>query len=81
MLGAFDMAVVPESIDDLHKTWQCWRTPMAATLEFVFYHSKKNPGILFKALLNGEEIPLTAMRPVSYPYYDFEELKKVVNSL
>lgn len=81
MLGAFDMAVVPESIDDLHKTWQCWRTPMAATLELVFYHSKKNPRILFKALLNGEEIPLSTMKPVKYPYYDFEDLKKVVYSL
>ncbi|MGN1232495.1 MAG: histidine-type phosphatase [Candidatus Cryptobacteroides sp.] len=81
MIGALDFAVIPESIDDLHLTWQCWNTPMAATLEFVFYRSKKNPEILFKVVLNGEEIPLSTLKPVSFPYYRWEDFTEAFEGL
>lgn len=76
MIGAKDFAIVPKKIDSLHLTWQNWNTPMAATLEFVFYRSKKNPEILFKAVLNGEEIPLSILTPVCGPYYRWDDFKK-----
>lgn len=77
MIGALDFATVPEKIDDLYLTWQCWRTPMAATLEFIFYRSPKNSDILFKAVLNGEEIPLSTLTPVSFPYYRWEDFRAI----
>ena len=75
MIGAKEFAYIPENLDSLHLTWQNWNTPMAATLEFVFYRSKKNPDILFKAVLNGEEIPLSILTPVSGPYYRWDDFR------
>ena len=75
MFGAKKFAYIPENIDSLHLTWQNCNTPMAATLEFVFYRSKKNPDILFKAVLNGEEIPLSILTPVSGPYYRWDDFR------
>jgi len=47
---------------------------MGANLQFVFYRSKKNPTVLFKVLLNGEEARLL-LETGNWPYYDWQAFK------
>ena len=62
------------SADEIHRWSQTYNVPMGANLQFVFYRSKKNPTVLFKVLLNGEEarIPLETG---NWPYYDWQAFK------
>ena len=48
--------------------------PMGANLHLVFYKSKKDPKILFKVLLNGQEARLP-LETTSWPYYDWAAFK------
>lgn len=68
------MGTVPESIDDLSRTWHCWKTPMASTLEFIFYRDKAGE-VLFKGVLNGKETKIGVLTPVKGPYYRWSDLK------
>ena len=47
---------------------------IGANLQFVFYRSKKNPAVLFKVLLNGEEARLPLETGI-WPYYDWQAFK------
>ena len=47
---------------------------IGANLQFVFYRSKKNPTVLFKVLLNGEEARLPLETGI-WPYYDWQAFK------
>ena len=47
---------------------------IGVNLQFVFYRSKKNPTVLFKVLLNGEEARLPLETGI-WPYYDWQAFK------
>lgn len=70
----------PESLWEVSDFWQCYRTPMASTMIFIFYKSKKNPETIFKILLNGEEVSLP-FEPVSGPYYRWSDFTGYVSRL
>ena len=61
--------------DEVPVWFQNYRVPMGANIQFVFYRSKRNPAILFKVLLNGEEAHLP-MDTDRWPYYDWERFKE-----
>jgi hypothetical protein len=60
--------------DEIHRWSQTYQVPMGANLQFVFYRSKKNPTVLFKVLLNGEEARLP-LETDNWPYYDWQAFK------
>lgn len=64
---------IPENAEDVKYWFQNFNCPMAANIQFVFYHSKKNPVILFKVLLNGAEATIPQLTPVSGPYYNWTD--------
>lgn len=51
-----------------------YQIPMGASLQFVFYKSKKNPEILLKVLLNEREATLP-LEAVQGPYYSWSTFK------
>ena len=59
--------------DDVADIWQSWRTPMGSTLFLVKYASRRGEP-LFKVILNGEEVVLDCLKPVSGPYYRWSDL-------
>ena len=63
----------PDKVEDLKYWFQNYNTPMAATVQFVLYRSKKNPEILFKLLHNGAEVSLPQLSPVEGPYYRWSD--------
>lgn len=65
-----------ENPDDIPVWSRLQDVPMGANLHFVFYKSKRNPKVLFKVLLNGKETSLP-METDNWPYYDWDEFKKV----
>ena len=66
-----------ENLDTLDRVWRNYRIfPMACNIQLVFYRPKKGNGdILVKALLNEREMTLPA-KPVSGPYYRWEDLRQ-----
>ena len=67
--------------EDVKYWFQNYNTPMAANLQFVFYRSKKNPEILFKLLLNGQEANLPQLQAASGPYYRWNDFKAWASEL
>lgn len=65
----------PDKAEDVKYWFQNYDTPKAANIQFVLYRSKKNPEILFKLLRNGSEASLPQLKPVSGPYYRWEDFK------
>ena len=65
----------PDKAEDVKYWFQNYDTPKAANIQFVLYRSKKNPEILFKLLRNGSEATLPQLKPVSGPYYRWEDFK------
>lgn len=63
-----------ENPDDISVWCRTNQIPMGANVHFVFYRSKRNPRILFKVLLNGEEARLP-MESVQGVYYDWDAFK------
>ena len=78
MVGADGFDIVPTSADGISETWLNYRAPMAATLYFLFCVNKQGR-VLVKMVVNGDEaaLPLT---PVSGPWYDWEDLKALINA-
>ena len=66
-----------ENLDTLDRVWRNYRIfPMACNIQLLFYRPKKGNGdILVKALLNEREMTLPA-KPVSGPYYRWENLRQ-----
>ncbi len=72
---------VPKSNDDLVYWFQTFRSPMGTNLQYVFYKPRKGSGdILVKVLLNGEEVRLGQVEPVSGPYYRWADVKEHLSS-
>lgn len=65
----------PDKAEDVKYWFRNYDTPKAANIQFVLYRSKKNPEILFKLLRNGSEATLPQLKPVSGPYYRWEDFK------
>ena len=61
--------------DEIPVWCQLHRVPMGANIHFVFYRSRRNPEILFKVLLNGEEARLP-LETDSWPYYSWDAFKR-----
>ena len=72
MMNADGMGIRPACASDIILSWRNYNVPMAATLEWVFYRSKKSPVILFKVLLNGRELALP-LEPAEGCYYRWED--------
>ena len=72
----FDQA--PAAADDLVYYFQTFRSPMSTNLQLVFFAPKKNKAgdVLVKVLLNGEEVRLGKLEPVSGPYYKWAEVRE-----
>ena len=77
-----DFGYIPPSADDLAKTFQTFRSPKAANIQFVFYtpKGKKKGETLVKVLLNGEEVRLGDCPAASGPYYKWENAKAYLAS-
>ena len=77
-----DFATVPESNDDLVYWFQSFRSPMATNLQLVYYRPRKGRAgeTLVKVLLNGEEVRVGDLEPVSGPYYKWEDMRAFLNS-
>ncbi|MBR1407232.1 MAG: histidine-type phosphatase [Bacteroidales bacterium] len=63
----------PETADEVKYWFHSYDTPMASTLLFILYRSRKSPDILFKVLRNGAEVTLPQLNPVSGPYYRWDD--------
>ncbi|MGM9792664.1 MAG: metallophosphoesterase [Candidatus Cryptobacteroides sp.] len=81
LLGVDDFAFIPERPEELWLTYCSWRVPMAATFELILYKKKNCDRVLFKGILNGDEVRFSALNPVSGPYYDFNDLVEFVSRL
>ena len=74
LLGLDGADKVPAKPEDIQKVYQSYRTGMAGNIQLVFYKSKKNPEILVKALLCGEEVTLPLPSEM-HPYYKWSDFK------
>ena len=76
LINANGCGTVVTKADDVKYWFQSYNIPMAANAQFVFYRPKKKGGeILFKLMWNGAEATLPQLKPVSGPYYSWQEFK------
>lgn len=83
LLNVDNLGVIPEDINDLSKTWNCFMTPMAANFELVLYRHKKSGNVLVLPLLNGKVANIGVL-PKSGKVgklYKWNDLKSFVDSL
>ncbi len=68
---------IPAKADDVVKTFQSFRSPMATNIQLVFYTPKKGKAgdVLVKFLMNGEEAQLGSLKSVDGPYYEWTAVK------
>lgn len=83
MLDVEGLGVIPEDVNDLSKTWNCFMTPMAANFEFVLYKHKNNDDALVLPLLNGKIVRIGVLPETSRvgDLYKWDELKAFVDTL
>lgn len=77
LIDVEDMGKVPGNIDDLSLTWHCWMTPMAATLEFIFYKNKRGD-VLVQPVLNGAEVKICKLQPYIGSFYRWEDFQTLL---
>ena len=75
LMGINGADLDPEDPYEVKNCYQNWETCKASNIQLVFYRSKKQPDILVKCLLNGEEATLPVPTD-SYPYYKWSDFKK-----
>ena len=63
------------SLEDASEVFPLYKIPMGSSLQFVLYHSRKNPEILVKVLLNEREASLP-FEPVEGPFYSWNAFKE-----
>lgn len=64
------------SVDEAAAKWlPSWYCPFATNLQIVFYRYDKKHDILVKFLMNERETAIPALKPVSGPYYRWEDVK------
>ncbi len=71
------LGTVAPRAEEMPFWFQNFRAPMAANVQCVFFRprGKRAGDVLVKVLLNGEEMPVTGLTPVSGPYYRWPELR------
>ena len=74
LLNINGCGTIPEKSEEVKYWFQSYNIPMAATLLFVFYKNGKGD-ILFKLLLNEQEVSLADLTPVKGPYYRWSDFK------
>ena len=74
MMEADGFGIIPGSADGISDHWWNFRSPMAATLYWVFCRNKQGD-VLFKMVLNGDEVSLP-MQSVSGPWYRWSTFKE-----
>ena len=77
MLNILNINGMGREITDLANSvdiFPLYQIPMGASLQFIFYRSRKNPQILLKVLLNEREADLP-LEPVEWPYYSWDAFK------
>ena len=61
--------------DEICDSWLAfWEIPMASNLQMIFYRSKKGP-VLVKFLYQEQERLLRGLKPVTGPYYRWDDVK------
>ena len=64
----------------VEEVWKHWMTsdytPMASNLQMIFYRKPGSKDILVKFLLNEQERAISALTPVSGPYYSWKDVRK-----
>ena len=80
LLDAGGNGTVAPSPAQVAEYFQDFNICMATNLHFILYRSAKNPEILFKLLLNGEETTLP-LESVDGPYYRWNDFKAMVERL
>ena len=77
VLDVDGIGTVAEKAEDIPLWFQNFRSPMAANLQVVLYRprGRRSGEVLAKVLLNGEEMPVGGLVPVSGPYYRWEDLR------
>lgn len=63
------------SLEDAEDIFPLYRIPMGASIQFIFFRSRKNPEVLVKVLLNEREASLP-FEPVTGPYYSWNDFKE-----
>ena len=81
LLQAGTLGIIPDSVDALADTWNCYMTPMAAHFELVFYRSRKDTHVLVLPLLNGSPIRLSALQEKGGGFYDWDSLRDYIRGL
>lgn len=67
---------IPATPDEVAWWFQSFRSPMATNIQYVFCVPRKaGKEVLVKVLLNGEEVRLGSLEPVSGPYYRWPDVK------
>ncbi len=78
LLNINGLGVQLNTLDELaSSSWACYKIfPMGSNLQWVFYRNAKKPkDILFKLLLNEQEVTLPDLKPVSGPYYRWSDFR------
>lgn len=66
------------NLEDLaSSSWACYKIfPMGSNLQWVFYRNPQKPkDIIFKLLLNEQEVTLPDLKPMSGPYYRWSDFR------
>ena len=62
-------------IAEAHNSWYGFQiVPTAANLQVIFY--RKGDSVIFKMLRNEQEVAIPGLKPVSGPYYRWEDFKE-----
>lgn len=72
LINANGCGTIPAQSSDVKYWFQSYNIPMAATIAFVLYKDKKGD-VLFKLMLNEEEVSLPQLQSVQGPYYKWSD--------
>lgn len=77
VLDVDGLGTVASTAEEIPLWFQNFRAPMAGNVQCVFFRprGKRSGDVLVKVLLNGEEMPVGGLTPVSGPYYRWPELR------
>lgn len=84
LLNLNDFGKEVNDLDNLAEQWRAYEVfPMACNIQMVFYRPENDfsgKDILVKVLLNEREMPISGLKPVSGPYYSWNELRETLLS-
>lgn len=81
MLSLLGLSPWPFTFEESNSVFDCASAvPMASNMQMVFYKNRRDE-VLVKILYNERERILPGLKPVTGPYYDWNELKKFFSNL